>query len=309
MKKILVVILGLVLVFGVLAFYLSAPQYYKESRFLMGTIIEVTAPDKKAIEVVFNKFEELNNLFSVNLPESQINRLNQQGSLKVSKETLEVIELAKYYYGLTDGAFDITVLPLLEIWGFSKKDKLDRAPSQDKINAALSLIGSDKIIIDKKNSLISFSKKGMKIDLGGIAKGFAVDQAIKELAKIGVRSALINAGGDIYCLGKKGARNWSVGIRDPNGHGVNKVLNLENDAIATSGDYERFIVIDNKTYPHIINPKTGFPVDTNVQSVSVVAESCALADVLATALFVMDEDRVKEFSKTAGVAQVLIYKR
>jgi thiamine biosynthesis lipoprotein len=267
----------------------------------MGTVIEVTVPKKSDAEAVFKKIEELDHLLSARNPGSEVYQLNEKGLLKVSADTLAVVSAAKDFYYLTDGAFDITVLPLLELWGFSKDIKNRIKPAPKQIKTTLSLVGSDKININKNNSVITLTKKGMKIDLGGIAKGYAADEAVKMLKERGVKSALLNIGGQIYCLGKKGTKPWSVGIKDPDKTEIVEKIDSENIAISTSGNYERYIEIDGVRYLHIFDPRTGYPVNNNIVSVTVIAKSGLVADAMSTALFVAGKEKAAELADKSGI--------
>ena len=201
------------------------------------------------------------------------------------------------YYRLSEGAFDITVGPVVSIW----KEKIGEAenktrgltlPTESQIKKAVSLVGSDKISLDDNTSSIIFAQSGMSIDLGAIAKGYAVDKAVRRLKELGVRSALVNAGGNVYCLGKKGSRKWRIGVRHPRkGAEIAYYLDLENQGAATSGDYEQFFILDKKRYSHIINPKTGRPVDNNISSVTIIAPDAATSDGLSTTVFVLGKEK------------------
>lgn len=271
---------------------------YKETQVLMGTFVEVISSDVTAAKIVFAEIRRIEGLLSIYQSDSDIGRLNQLGKAQVSQDSLYVIKKAKEFWQMTDGAFDITVAPLLELWGF--KDKHYRMPEKNEIDDLLKLIGSDKIIIDEENKSIEFAVKNMAVDLGAIAKGYAVDCAVKKLKATGIKSALINAGGDIYCLGRKSGGSWKIAVRDPKSLGFAKILTVKDEAIATSGNYEQYFILDNKRYAHIFNPKSGYPAESGVVSVTVIAPDCLTADALATAIFVLGkkngEELVKNFS-------------
>ena len=276
---------------------------YKDSRLLMGTIVEVISPDQQAADIAFKEIKRIENLLSYYKDDSEVSRLNKQGRLRVSQEALYVINKAGEFWQATQGAFDVVVAPLMELWGFYHRDY--RLPSDSEIKERLELIGFDKLEID--GSIIEFGIEGMRIDLGAIAKGFAIDCAVKKLRLAGINSALLNAGGDIYCLGNKQGIPWRVAInpaparrggvkagRSPDFGGY---LELEDKAVATSGDYEQFFFVNNIRYCHILNPKTGKPAESGIISVSVVAEDCLTADALATSIFVLGKERGRELAK------------
>ena len=270
-------------------------KLYKESKILMGTVIEITSPDERAAAIAFEEIVRLDNLLSKYKEISDIWRLNKFGKAQVSQDTIYVVNKAKQFWKETAGAFDITVEPLLEIWGF--KDQKYRIPSQEEINQVLKLVGTDKIIIDKANSTIEFKIENMAIDLGGIAKGYAVDKAVEKLKEMGIKDALINAGGDIFCLGKKYSKEWQIAIKDPRREGVIEDLRLRDKAIATSGDYEAYFIVNERHFAHIINPQTGYPCESGVISISVVADDCLTADALATSVFILGKDKGKQLVK------------
>ncbi len=240
----------------------------KKTRTLLGTIVEITVVDRdkprrainRSLEKAFREIERIEQLLSRFRPGSDISRINRDAYLrptKVAFETIALIEKSIRFSQLTDGAFDIT---------------LERA-------------GYRNIKILKQRQRVSFANAGMKLDLGGIAKGYAVDKAIEVLKQEGIKNALINAGGDIYGLGLKDRQgSWQVGLQHPRKKDVIlAVLELEDRACATSGDYER--------RGHIINPKTGYPCKDAPASVTVLAEDCLTADALATSVFVLGPEK------------------
>ncbi|MCM8781167.1 MAG: FAD:protein FMN transferase [Candidatus Omnitrophica bacterium] len=264
-------------------------QLYRETRLLMGTYVEVVSPEKRAIPIAFEEIKKIENLLSKYKEDSEIARLNKYGSLKVSPQTLDVLKIAKNFWLVTDGAFDITVGPLVKLWGFM--DRKYHLPEQDEISKALDFVGMDKISINEKENMVKLKNLGMQIDLGGIAKGYAVDSAVKRLRENGIKSCLINAGGDIYCLGDNFGSPWRVAIQHPDREGFLDYLYLKDRAVATSGNYEQYFIKADKRYTHIFNPKTGYPVDLDISSVTVIASDCTTADALATAIFVLGKDK------------------
>lgn len=278
---------------------------YRETRILLGTFVEVISPDKKAIEISFNEIKRIEGLLSKYSPKSDISILNKEGLILASPETFYIIEKAKEFYYLSEGAFDITVGPLVDLWGFTKKEYF--LPSQEEINKTLSLIGSDKIILRKKDNMIQFKFQGMKIDLGAIAKGFALDCAIRRLKEEKIKDALINAGGQVYCLGNRFNKPWRVAIKGS----LKKegFLYLRNKAVSTSGNYEQFFKDGEKTYGHIINPKTGYPKISDLFSVTVIADDSITADFLSTAIFLLGEEKGLALAKKFKNTEVKILKR
>ncbi len=270
-------------------------QLYHNNRILMGTFWEVTSPAKQASAIVFAEVERLEQLFSKYIPTSEVSILNRTGKLKVSPDTFYIIKKSKEFYQLTDGAFDITVAPLVELWGFSNLKT--KVPTAEEINSTLKVIGSDKIILQENNSVVEFKLPEMKIDLGGIAKGYALDCAIKKLKENKINSCLINAGGQVYALGNKFSSPWKIAIKNPRKPGVLETLELNNQSASTSGDYEQFFLKDGKRYCHIINPKTGYPAEAQITSVTIIADQGLTADALSTAIFVLGKKRGEVLAK------------
>ncbi len=199
-------------------------------------------------------------------------------------EILELYQLAKKIYLDSGGAFDITVGTLARVWGFTTKSY--RVPSAAEIQQALSFVGLDKLQ-ERNGELIV--PAGVILDWGGIAKGWAVDQAAKALRRQGIERGFINAGGDLICWGQNPAgQAWRIGLKHPRQSGFLGVLELENQAVATSGDYQRFFEVKGVRYHHIFNPKTGYPA-TGKQSVTVIGPETAVCDGLSTAIFIITD--------------------
>ena len=275
---------------------------YKDSQLMMGTIVEVISLDKRAADITFKEIKRIENLLSFYKDDSEISRLNKQGRLRVSPETLLVIKEAGKFWKATQGAFDVTVAPLVQLWGFY--DKSYREPEDSEIKEILDSIGFDKVKID--GNIIEFKARGMKIDLGAIAKGFAIDCAVKKLKLAGINSVLLNAGGDVYCLGDRLSQPWSIAIKAGRTQDFAGYLKLKDKAVATSGNYEQYFLVDNVRYGHILNPKTGRPADSGVVSISVIADNCLTADALATSIFILGKEKGKELAKRFN-AEVRIY--
>ncbi|MFH1281991.1 MAG: FAD:protein FMN transferase [Candidatus Omnitrophota bacterium] len=299
-------IIFLVIGWAVILINKFAPEkIYRNNRLLMGTFWEVTSADKKAAQIVFYEAERIENLLSKYQTSSQIYQLNHLGKLKVSDETFYVIKKAMEYWRLTDGAFDITIGPLIELWGFTNKNF--GIPSDNKIKIALKLVGCDKIILEEKDKLVKFKIRGMKIDLGGIAKGYALDCAVKKLKENNINNCLISAGGQVYALGSKSAGPWKVAIRGPRKNKIVGSFKLKNQSASTSADYEQFFMKDNKRYCHILNPETGYPANSGIKSVTVVADKGMDADVFSTAIFILGREKFKALFKKNSVAIVRIF--
>ncbi|MGD0336375.1 MAG: FAD:protein FMN transferase [Candidatus Omnitrophota bacterium] len=270
---------------------------YKETRVLMGTFVQVTSPEKEAPEIVFAEIRRIEALLNRYKEDSEISRLNKIGRLRVSHETFLVVKKAKEFWAISEGAFDITVAPLVDIWGFNRKDF--HIPEPGLIKKNLALVGSDKIILHEEEDMVEFKTPGTRIDLGAIGKGFAIDSAVRKLKEHNIHSCLINAGGQVYALGTKYGLPWRIGVISPRKNGVRDLLKLTGKSVSTSGDYEQYFVKEGKRYSHIFNPKTGYPADSGVISVTVIADDGLTADALSTAIFVLGkakgEQLLREF--------------
>jgi len=281
---------------------------YRELRILMGTFVEVVSPERDAANIAFEEIKRVEGMLSKYRSESEVSRLNRAGKLNVSPEVVYIMKKAREFWQASGGAFDVSIGPLLDIWGFT--DKQFRLPKNAEIEAAMRLVGFDKITIDEAAATVWFRASGMRIDLGAIAKGYAVDCAVRRLREKGVKSCVINAGGDIYCLGDRFGKSWTVAVRDPYSKGNVEHLKLKDNAVATSGDYEQFFLVGDKRYSHIFDPRTGYPADTGIASVTVIAPDCLTADALATAIIVLGQkDADKLVQKFPGVELRIIERR
>jgi len=265
---------------------------HKETRLLMGTFVEVISPYKEAINLAFTEMEKLDKLLSKYNPDSEISQLNKNGSMKVSKDTFDIMKKSKFFWEKSSGLFDITVGPLVDLWGFT--DRNFKIPSDEQIKETLKIVGSDKIILHEENSMVELAVVGMKLDLGAIAKGYAVDAAAQKLKENSIDSALINAGGNIYCIGDNNGKPWNIAVKNPfEANEYAGEIQIKDRAVATSGDYEQFFIMGGNNYTHIINPKTGYPVKSNLSSVTVTASDATTADALSTILFIVGKEGSK----------------
>lgn len=281
---------------------------YRQKRVALGTFVEVISTEQEAIDIAFKEIDRVEKLLSKYKPGSEVYILNKKGRVLASPDTFHLIKKAKEFYYLTDGAFDITVGPLMDLWGFTTKEY--SRPPEEKIRKVSRLIGSDKIILRPKDNMIQFKLSGMQVDLGAIAKGYAVDCAVKKLKDANIENALVNAGGQVYCLGTRFLKPWKVAIMDnPHNPAKDRYLYLQDKAVSTSGDYGQFFTDNHKVYGHIFDPKTGYPKPADFFSVTVIADDSMTADFLSTAIFVLgEEDGLALASKFKG-AQVRIIRK
>lgn len=235
---------------------------------IYGTEEEFTS----AVTTVRNIFTRTENLFS------------PWAEAYSSEEVRQLFHLARKIYLDSEGAFDLTVGILAEIWGFRSKSY--RIPERQEISRALNFVGLEKIVEEEDQLVVP---EGVVIDWGGIAKGWALDQAFQALQKEGISRGFINAGGDLICFGKNPDNQaWRIGIKHPRESGFLGVLEISDLAVATSGDYQRYFEIKGIRYHHIFDPRTGFPA-RGKQSVTVIGPQAAICDALATALFVLKD--------------------
>jgi len=276
----------------------------------MGTNITIVVEDnnvEKAVSAIMAAFDEINRLeklMSTTDPTSEIYALNNSGTewVSVSSDVLYVLQKAKYYSDLSNGSFDITVEPLVELW-MEKVKTSGREPEPAELESAMKLVDWKNLVIDENSSRVRFLKEGMKITLGGIAKGYAADKATEILQQAGLKQGYVNMGGQIKGFGPKA---WEIGIQHPRSSGeLLGILNLENSSVATSGDYNRFYFLEGKRVHHIIDPRTGRSAE-NCISVTVITENGIDADALSTAVFVAGPVHGKELLDSLGLKGLIV---
>lgn len=226
-------------------------------------------------------------------PKSDVTAINAGAGVapvKVHDDILSMVQVALEYGTLSGGEFDITVAPLARLWGFY--DQEYRVPSQDEIDRVLPLVNYRGVAVDPAAGTVMLAEKGMEIDLGGIAKGYAVQRMCELLRERGVKSALVNFGGAVGALGRRSdGRKWAIGVRHPRTDGeLAGELEIEDTYVSSSGDYERYFVSGGKRYCHIFDPRTGRQ-PTEVASTTVVGGDSTVCDILSTAMFVMGPTR------------------
>ncbi|MDD2212113.1 MAG: FAD:protein FMN transferase [Clostridia bacterium] len=325
MKKfrlaLVIISLGLVLGIGIIFFAQSQERELMREEFLMDTLVSIStygtdtdflqeATQKAFLEI--RRIADLTNRFP--LPSitaaalSDVIRINEMAGIKpvvVDEDVFKMLQLAQEYNRLTEGAFDVTIGPVMDLWGFGREKQ--KVPTASELQKALALVDSRKLILDQKAHSAFLNKKGMALDLGAVAKGYAVEKAAQVLEKEGVEKALINAGGNIRVLGKKEKwKPWKIGIQDPRTpSALMGILSLEDEAVVTSGDYNRTIQIAGKTYHHLLSSQTGYPVGYNI-SVTVVTRDAAQADLLSTALFLLEPQQALEFAAKLNKVEVVL---
>ncbi len=270
---------------------------YKFQQVAMGTVIEITlmggneeAANKAALRA-FQEMKRIEQLMSPWIESADVFLINQSSGkerVKISHETLAVIKKAQEISELSDGRFDITVGPLVELWRKAREKKIP--PSAEEVKEKLGLVNFKNIEIDREGKVF-LKKKGMAIDLGAIAKGYAVDKAFELLQSLGYKNLIVNAGGDLRVGGLKNNQPWSIGIQHPReSKNLLARISVSDMAVATSGDYEKFFIYEGKRYHHIFNPQDGFPTD-DCRSVTVLCKEGMMADALATAVLVLGPEK------------------
>jgi len=283
----------------------------------MGTELTVsvwTADDARAgvaIVAVFNEFDRLDDLMSVWKSGSDIARLNAaagERSVPIGLETGEVLRIARQISEQTNGAFDVTFAALSGLWKFDYQDKDGTVPDRQEIAKRLPLINYRDLVVDDTAGAARLMRKGMRVNLGGIGKGYAVDRGVDILRRSGLRDFMIQAGGDLYVAGKRGDRAWRLGIRDPRGPAdrIFASLDLTDSTFSTSGDYERYFMKDGRRYHHILDLRAGEPA-TKCRSVTLVTERAVVADALAKGVFILGPDEgMALIERTPGVQGVIV---
>ncbi|MGH1538286.1 MAG: FAD:protein FMN transferase [Gammaproteobacteria bacterium] len=287
-------------------------EWQTEDAAIMGTTIRVevwhedSTVRQQGIDKVLEEMERVNRLMSPYIEHSQLSKINKyahEGPVEVDRDLFKLIEKSLEVSRLTKGAFDITYASVGSLYNYKKEIK----PTEEEIAAAKLLIDYKNIVLDETQLSVAFLKEGVKIDLGGIAKGFSVDQSIQHLRDLNIKHALVSAGGDTRLLGDRRGRSWLVGIRDPaNTDDVIVMLPLQDEALSTSGDYERFFIEDGQKYHHILHPTTGYSA-SEVRSVSILASDSTTTDAFSTSIFVMGASKGLELLNTLeGVEGVIV---
>jgi thiamine biosynthesis lipoprotein len=290
-------------------------------RLVMGTfaravvIAEDSSTAKKCIETAFAEIHKVDDLMSDYKSDSEISKLNRDGfktAVHLSQSTYEVLQKSIKFSKLTDGAFDVTVGPLVDLFHTAEKKQV--APTKEQIDQAKSKVGFEKLKLDDKNRTVQLTVEGMRLDLGGIAKGYAVDKAIEAMQTCVAIGGMVDIGGDIRCFGAppEGRNHWVIGVQNPDldkdipEQNLILKLKLTNGAVATSGDYQQFVLIEGKRHSHIIDRKTGTNTE-GLSSVTIIADNATDADALATTVSVMRAQKgLALIEKLPGTEAILI---
>ncbi|HLZ98958.1 MAG TPA: FAD:protein FMN transferase [Steroidobacteraceae bacterium] len=281
---------------------------------IMGTRITVelwaddTVHGERAIDAVLDEMRRLDESMSTYKPTSEVSQVNARaadGPMPITKELFDLLTTAKEYSVITDGAFDITYASVGYLYDFRKHIR----PNDAQIAKALPAVDYRHVLLDPKNQTVQFSRKGVRIDLGGIAKGYSVDCGINVLKSLGITRAYVSAGGDSRIIGDRFGKPWMVGIRDPR-KGPDEVITripLVDAAISTSGDYERYFEEDGVRYHHIIDPHTGHSA-SKVRSATIIGPAAIRTDGLSKTAFVLGPDRAMEIYNRIDDIDAIIVK-
>lgn len=286
-----------------------------KSDFLLGTVVEITLYDKSdesIIDKAFARIKEIETKMTINNAETseiiQLNNASGVNPVKVSPDTFDVLERGKYYSQATKGRFDITVGSIVKLWNIGTE--YAAIPDPKILEQKRELINYNKLILDKANLTAYLEDKGMQVDLGAIAKGYAADEVAKVLVANGVHHAIINLGGNVLTVGgNMQDKPWKIGIQDPfNPRGdYIGIITVNDETVVTSGTYERyFIGKDGKRYHHILDPRTGYPADNDIASVSVITKKSVDGDGNSTSLLLLGLNEGLKFVEQEGFGAIFI---
>ncbi|MBB5224683.1 FAD:protein FMN transferase [Treponema ruminis] len=268
---------------------------------LLGTICSINLFDDGSDELynkVFARLREIDDEFALDKKHSDLYRINSRAYVEpvtVGEDVFSVMEFALLLSKITDGAFDVSVEPLVKLWNINSA--APHVASKEELDEVLPLIDYRNIVINRENRSVHFLKEGMGLDFGGIAKGFAADEVIKICEENEVRRAIIDLGGNIYVYGKKSnSKDWNVGIKNPEYPDSAPLIRVTvpQNSVVTSGIYERYFEAGEKRYHHIFSPFTGCPVENELSSVTIICKNSMLSDGLSTAFFVLGERKSLE---------------
>jgi len=280
---------------SVLSESVSENDKYSSDIFAMDTYMSLTAYGAKAedaVTVAIHEIQRLDAMFSVGNTDSDVTTANMQGSATVSDETAYLVEQSLEISRKTDGAFDITIYPVMELWGFTTKNY--KVPQADELQETLKRVSYENVSL-KDHELVL--KNNAQIDFGGIAKGYTSSRVMQIFKEYGIEHGMVNLGGNVQTLGTKtDGTAWRVAIQSPQGgNQYLGILETSDQAVITSGGYERYFEENGVTYHHIIDPKTGYPSDSDLTSVTIVCADGTKADALSTSFFVMGLKRAESF--------------
>jgi thiamine biosynthesis lipoprotein len=294
----------------------NKPEIIEISGSKMGTSYHITVvadqlpPDDLAQQInqLLSKVDNSMSTYKENSEISQFNRLPAGGSLEISSEFADVIRISKKVWTLSEGAFDPTIAPLVDLWGFGPTETELSIPSSHSIETALASMGFDSVVLE---NLTLTKKKALSLDLSAVAKGYAVDLVADHLEMLALPDYLVEIGGEIRVSGfnAEGVA-WKIALEQPQLFAaVDRVIDLTDIAVATSGDYRNYFEKDGRRYSHTIDPRSGLPIKHSLASVTVITESCAEADAWATAFSVMGALQGKSLANQLGIAAYMLVRQ
>ena len=274
----------------------SHAREYSKQLFAMDTVMSFTAYGERgeeAVEAAVQEVERLDALLSTGSAESEVSRINASGEGDLSEDTEKILSEGLTIWKQTGGLFDVTIYPLMQLWGFPTGNY--HVPTEEELKQTMSLVDSSEVILDGNH--VTLGEK-QKMDLGGIAKGYTSNRIMEIFQEYGVTSAMVSLGGNVQTLGKKpDGTDWQVGIQNPDnvqGDLLGAVA-VQDQAVITSGGYERYFEENGQTYIHILDPRTGCPAESGLTSVTIVSSNGMLADALSTSLYIMGLDEAEAY--------------
>ncbi len=298
------------LVVGLALNKLNSNNEVSKEKFLFDTVCNITTYGKdteKAVDAAFERLDEIHQLTNMFSEKSEVFRINSAKAgevIELSDELTEILTVVKTVEVASGGAFDVSVAPVALLWSF---DDEGRVPDEVEISEALAVSGSGMILFDKEKKTLVKTHNDAKIDLGGVAKGYAGDEAVRVLKEHGVSGAIVDLGGNICCMGKNPKTSngkWRIGVQAPfeatGEYDEENIIEISEGAVITSGTYQRYFEKDGKLYHHIIDPSTGYPSEQEYSSVTVVTQSGLLGDCLSTACFVAGRDGAVKLAEEFG---------
>ena len=303
-NKLLILVLSMVLLSTLVGCSQNKTKEFRKDIFALNTYIGLTiyteGKGNEMLDKAIARLNEIEDRMSVTIETSDVSLINKNAGIEptsVHEDTFYVIQKAMEYSYATQGAFDISIYPIINLWGVTLKEPI--VPSDEQIKNIIGLVNYQDILLDEANKTVFLKREGMKIDLGGVAKGYAADEVARVLKEEGVVSGVIDLGGDIVTIGNKlDGTPWRIGLRDPRGSNLYQhfaIVEVTDHSIVTSGDYERYMEGENGDeeymYHHIFDPKTGYPTTTNIISATVMGASAIETDILSTTLFILGVER------------------
>lgn len=286
---------------------------FQKSEYIMGTIFDITAISdndrllEETSKKAFDEVRRIDSLMSRYKETSEVSLVNRNAGIapvKVGDELIEVLQEAKKISELSDGAFDVTIGPLTDLWGFDVEKNI--VPPKERIEELRRLVNYRRLKIDASTSTVYLEDKGMMIDVGGIAKGYSIAKAMKVFADAGIKDVIINAGGNLNLRGGRKGKPWRIGIQDPrNEKKLLGKLTISEISVATSGDYQRYFIKDGVRYHHILDPKTGFPAKGLI-SATVIGNNKTSMDGFSSSVFLLGAEKGAALLKKAGLEGIIL---